>query len=178
MQKGFATLEMILAVMIFALLAGAALPNAVRVLEKVSLDYETKRLYSELRFAQALSRDSNVETVPMGGNFVMESSPKATVMINSSARPNSWKIFLSKESNEKILREQHYLRNGEKIFLADEFGNEDENMKKISFDSAGHSKGMNDKSVSGTWTLTTRSGQDKSSIIFDSVGRILQGRDK
>ena len=166
MQKGFATLEIIFAVMIFALLAGAALPNATRVLEISSLDYETKRLYSELRFAQALSRDSKVETVPMG-EIEFESKPGVTVMINSlnsSIRPDNWKIFCDKDFDDKILREQHYLRYGEKFSFKG-------NLQKISFDSAGHHH------TKGTLTLTTRSGRDKSSIVFDSVGRILVGRD-
>ncbi|MBR3499149.1 MAG: GspH/FimT family pseudopilin [Selenomonadaceae bacterium] len=173
MQKGFATLEIIFAVMIFALLAGAALPNATRVLEISSLDYETKRLYSELRFAQALSRDSKVETAPMGGKFEFESKPGVTVMINSlnsSIRPDNWKIFRDKDFDDKILREQHYLRNGEKFSFKG-------NLQKISFDSAGKPKGMNDAAADGTLTLTTRSGRDKSIIVFNSVGRILVGRD-
>ena len=173
MQKGFATLEIIFAVMIFALLAGAALPNAIRVLEISSLDYETKRLYSELRFAQALSRGSNVETVPMG-EIEFESKPGVTVMINSlnsSIRPDNWKIFRDKDFDDKILREQHYLRYGEKFSFTRD------TLKKISFDSAGHPTDMNNAAADGTLTLTTRSGRDKSSIVFDSVGRILVGRD-
>lgn len=168
MQKGFATLEIIFAVMIFALLAGAALPNATRVLEISSLDYETKRLYSELRFAQALSRGSKVETAPMGKNFEFESKPGVTVMINSSnssIRPDSWKIFRDKNFDDKILREQHYLWYGEKFSFTRE------TLRKISFDSAGK------HDADGTLTLTTRSGRDKSKIVFDSVGRILVGRD-
>ena len=170
MQKGFATLEIIFAVMIFALLAGAALPNAIRVLEISSLDYETKRLYSELRFAQALSRGSKVETAPMGGKFETDPSPGATMTINYSTHPNSWQVRLGQNDYDLLLREQHYLRYGEKFSFKG-------NLRKISFDSAGHPKGENQKSVSGTLTLTTRSGRDKSSIVFDSVGRILVGRD-
>ena len=168
MQKGFATLEIIFAVMIVALLAGAALPNALRVLEKASLNYETKRLYSELRFAQALSRDTSVETNFMGINFEMKTSPGVTVMINSlnsSIRPDSWKIFRDKNSDDKILREQHYLRYGE------QFSFTNDNLQKISFDSTGK------HDADGTLTLTTRSGRDESNIVFNSVGRILVGRD-
>lgn len=168
MQKGFATLEIIFAVMIFALLAGAALPNATRVLEISSLDYETKRLYSELRFAQALSRGSKVETAPMGGNFVIDPSPAATVTINSldsSIRPDSWQVRLGNTDLDPLLREQHYLRYGEKFSFKG-------NLRKISFDSAGKHDANG-----GTLTLTTKSGRDKSNIVFDTVGRILVGRD-
>ena len=171
MQKGFATLEIIFAVMIFALLAGAALPNATRVLEISSLDYETKRLYSELRFAQALSRGSKVETAPMGGKFEIDPSPGVTVTINSSSiRPDSWQVRLGQNDYDPLLREQHYLHYGEKFSFKG-------NLRKISFDSAGHPKDMNNAAASGTLTLTTRSRRDKSNIIFDSVGRILVGRD-
>ena len=165
MQKGFATLEIIFAVMIFALLAGAALPNATRVLEISSLDYETKRLYSELRFAQAISRGSNVDTAPMGGKFEIDPSPGVTVTINSSSiRPDSWQVRLGQNDYDPLLREQHYLHYGEKFSFKG-------NLRKISFDSAGHHH------KKGTLTLTTRSRRDKSSIVFDSVGRILVGRD-
>lgn len=166
MQKGFATLEIIFAVMIFALLAGAALPNAIRVLEISSLDYETKRLYSELRFAQALSRGSKVETVFMGGDFGIDPLPGVTVTINSSSiRLDSWQVRLGNTDLDPLLREQHYLRYGEKFSFKG-------NLRKISFDSAGKHDANG-----GTLTLTTRSGRDKSNIVFDSVGRILVGRD-
>ena len=171
MQKGFATLEIIFAVMIFALLAGAALPNATRVLEISSLDYETKRLYSELRFAQALSRGSNVETAPMGGNFKMKTSPGATVTINYSTRPNSWQVQRGSTSSSPLLHEQHYLRYGETFSFTND------NLRKISFDSTGKPKDMSDAAADGTLTLTTRSGRDKSNIVFNTVGRILVGRD-
>lgn len=170
MQKGFATLEIILSVLIVALLAGAALPNALRVLEKVSLDYETKRLYSELRFAQALSRDSNVETKFMGGNFKMHTSPGATVTIDYSTRPNSWQARLgTDEFSGSLLREVHVLRHGEIFSLTND------SLKKISFDSTGQPKNENDKNADGTLTLTSRTGKYKSKIIFNSVGRILVG---
>ena len=169
MQKGFATLEIILTVLIVALLAGAALPNALRVLEKVSLDYETKRLYSELRFAQALSRDSNVETKFMGGNFKMHTSPGATVTIDYSNRPNSWQARLGTKSSDPLLREVHPLRHGEIFSLTND------SLKKISFDSTGQPKNENDKNADGTLTLTSRTGKYKSKIIFNSVGRILVG---
>ena len=167
MQKGFATLEIIFAVMIFALLAGAALPNVTRVLEKSSLDYETKRLYSELRFAQALSRGTSIEKddIMVGGFGKMPPSPGATVTIESSIRSDSWQVRLGSTELDPLLREHHVLRNGEK------FSFNNYNLRKISFDSTGK------PDANGTLTLTTRSGRDKSSIVFDSVGRILVGRD-
>lgn len=173
MQKGFATLEIILSVLIVALLAGAALPNAVRVLEKVSLDYETKRLYSELRFAQALSRDSAIEKddvmVATAGYGKINPSPGATVTIDYSNRPNSWQVRLGTKSSDPLLREVHPLRHGEIFSLTND------SLKKISFDSTGQPKNENDKNADGTLTLTSRTGKYKSKIIFNSVGRILVG---
>lgn len=167
MQKGFATLEIIFAVMIVALLAGAALPNALRVLEKASLNYETKKLYSELRFAQALSRGTSVEKDNVIVGNTIDPLPGATVTINSlnsSIRPDSWQVRLGQNDYDPLLREQHYLRYGEKFSFKG-------NLRKISFDSAGK------HDADGTLTLTTRSRRDKSNIIFDTVGRILVGRD-
>ena len=169
MQKGFASLEIILTVLIVALLAGAALPNALRVLEKVSLDYETKRLYSELRFAQALSRDSNVETKFMGGNFEMETSPGVTVTIDYSNHPNSWQARLGTKSSDPLLREVHVLRHGETFASYDKNNYINFSLNKITFDSTGK------HDLNGTWQLTSRTGKYKSKIIFDTVGRILVG---
>ncbi|MBQ6132327.1 MAG: type II secretion system protein [Selenomonadaceae bacterium] len=39
MQKGFATLEIILFTLIIAVLATATLPNAARIIDRVALDY-------------------------------------------------------------------------------------------------------------------------------------------
>ena len=175
MQKGFATLEFILTVMIFALLAGAALPNAIRVLEKVSIDYEVKSLYSELRFAQALSRGSVVEEndvfVGNSGYGQLEPSPGAVVTIDYSNDPHSWQVRLGTESSAPLLRETHLLRGGETFAVYNEDDYIDFSLNKTTFDSTGK------PSLNGTWQLTSRSGRYKSDIIFDSVGRILVGTD-
>ena len=56
MQKGFATLEIIFAVLIISLLASATIPNAARIVDRVALDYETKKIYTDLRFLQSFDR--------------------------------------------------------------------------------------------------------------------------
>ena len=66
MQKGFATLEIIFAVMIIAVLMTCAIPNAVRMIDRAALDYETKRLYSELHFLQAVNRVERVNNKGTG----------------------------------------------------------------------------------------------------------------
>ncbi len=60
MQKGFATLELVIVTMIIVILIGATVPNAVRLLNKVALDFETKRLYTDLRAVQAFDRMTNM----------------------------------------------------------------------------------------------------------------------
>lgn len=60
MQKGIATLEIILVVLIIAILTTTTLPNIANILDKVTLDYETKRLYTNMRFLQSFDRMANM----------------------------------------------------------------------------------------------------------------------
>ena len=60
MQRGIATFEVILAALIIAFLASVAVPNVTRVVDRVALDYETKRLYTDLRALQAFDRMTNM----------------------------------------------------------------------------------------------------------------------
>ena len=92
MQRGIATLEVVIAVMIIAVLAKVAVPNAARVIDTVALDYEIKRLYSDLRLVQSMDR-------------ISDSDDKPTLIIDKDK--NFYQI-----SN----REPHYLRNGVKIY--------------------------------------------------------------
>ena len=61
MQKGIATLEIILVVLIIAILTTTTLPNINRILDRVSLDYETKRFYTRLRFLQSFDRSTDMK---------------------------------------------------------------------------------------------------------------------
>ena len=56
MQKGLATLEIIFATLIITILMSATIPNVIRVIDKVALDYEAKKLYTDLRFLQSFDR--------------------------------------------------------------------------------------------------------------------------
>ena len=69
MQKGFATLEIILLTLIIAVLATVTIPNAARVIDRVTLDYETKRLYTDLRFLQSLDRMLNMRAAHLSSNL-------------------------------------------------------------------------------------------------------------
>ena len=56
MHKGLATLEIIFAMLIIAILATCAVPNAARILDRATLDYETKKFYTDMRAVQSFDR--------------------------------------------------------------------------------------------------------------------------
>lgn len=164
MQKGFATLEIIFAVFIIAVLMSCAIPNAARMIDTVALDYETKRLYSELRFLQSLNHSGKFNTSGMGRND-FGTNDSANVLQISKAT-NSYQIL---RGDNIPLREAHYMRNIKKI----EFGG---NVSSpLQFDDTGRATNKDNGTLDGTITLTSRFGKT-SKIIFDSVGRIRGGR--
>lgn len=57
-QRGFATLEMILVILIIAVLSAVALPKAARMVDAVRLDYEMKIFLSTLDFAKSLNKNA------------------------------------------------------------------------------------------------------------------------
>lgn len=150
MQRGFATFEVILAALIVALLAGVTVPNAVRVVDKVALDYETKRLYTYLRAVQAFDRMTNMKDGHFGKN-IADDSIRMTITVAGYA--------IEKNSNSTIYT-QHLFSNG---VTADK-------SKTIRFDDMGKVTPAD----SDTLRLTARYG--RSSIVFDSVGRFRGGR--
>ena len=151
MQKGIATLEIILAIMIIGVLMKFAVPKAAQIIDAVALDYETKRLYSELRFVQAMGSSKGI----VDG---------AHPVLNINRTENYYQVFKDAE-RQKPIREPHYFSNGVTIKL--ENGND--KTITINFDSEGKAK-INTKS-SDTLTLTSRRGKNKY-IVIDSVGRI------
>ena len=152
MQKGFATLELVLVMLIIVVLAGAAIPNAVRVLDRVALDYETKRLYTDLRALQAYDRmtnmrDSHFYTAGDDESFVLNvSAGKYVVETNATGEIHS----------------AHYFSNGVTA---------DKNMA-IKFDDMGKVS----SAISDRLHLNSRFGK-RTAIIFDSVGRFRGERD-
>ena len=58
-QGGFATIEIILVVMIISLLATVALPNMARMVDVAQVDYEMKILLSTLDFTKSLNKNSH-----------------------------------------------------------------------------------------------------------------------
>ena len=156
MQRGFATLEIILAIMIIALLMTAALPNAVRMVDSAALDYETKRFYSELRFLQAIDRSGTLNNSGTDNKaFDVDAAPHMQIA------PENFSYQILRDNVP--LREVHYMQNIKGI---DFKGNVSKN---FSFNTGGES------SLNGKIILTSRLGK-KSAIVFDSVGRIRGGR--
>lgn len=155
MQKGFATLEIILFTLIIAVLATVALPNAARVMDRVALDYETKKLYTDLRFLQSLERMNNMEVI----NFY---DPIDNNPINLLIYPEQ---YLFKRNSPSKVYAEHYFSSG---VTASKDGTE---VWKIQFDDAGRIS----PSISKSLKLTSRFNKT-SYIVFDSVGRFRGGR--
>lgn len=159
MQRGMVTLEIVFAITIIAVLIKSAVPNADRIIDTVALDYETKQLYSELRFVEELSRSSQISYEGTGGvNFLDTGNEIITLNINRGE--NCYRVL----RGTKPLRETHYFSHGVTVKL--ESGTDV--IIKINFDSDGKAAINNKKS--DTLTLTSRLGK-KRYIRFDSVGR-------
>ena len=158
MQKGFASLELIFAVLIISILATVAVPKAANFVDRAALDYEQKRLYSELQFVRTLNRTDTVQSTGM--NMTSFFSSKITVnqpaLLEIDCDSDSYRIL----REEKPIRQEHYFSNGVK------FSDETDIPPRIYFNTAGYSY------VTGTSiVLTSRRGYT-AKIVFDSVGRI------
>ena len=155
MQKGFATIEIVFATL--------TIPNVSRIIDRATLDYETKCLYSELRYLQAISRSEKLNLSGLGINNSNFTSPLPPYM-NFIPEKLSYQI---KRGNNEPLRPPHYMR-------VVKFST---SIEKIFFDSAGRAfNGSTNKTLSTTITLTSRYGKS-STIVFDSVGRLRGGRE-
>ena len=151
-QKGFATFEAILAVIIISVLAFIAVPKIDRVIDKIALDYEMKRLCSEIEFASSLNRSAGFDS-EIFYKKINDNQNEITLEIDD--KNNSWRLT----RNKKPLRDSHYLFAGIKIFC------NSDSVKNIKFDSYGVYQGG-----SGRITLTSRHGE-QAEIVFDTVGR-------
>ena len=175
MQKGFATLEIIFVIMIIAILATTTIPSAARIIDRVSLDYETKRLYTELRFVQEINRSTRIYFTAMGKGFALPSSPEATLTINMpKSGVHNWQVFRNVNANGNPVREPHYLPKNIKISFRNAL------KANISFDTKGKFKieAFNENSNGETtFVLTSRHGNG-AKIVFNRVGRFLGGLEK
>lgn len=167
MQRGFATIEIILVTLIIAVLVKVAVPKAAQLIDAVALDYENKRFYSESRYVQAMGRSTKLSITGVGNtNIVSATGTQPTLHIDTTK--NYYRVFRN-AGTDKPLREPHYLSNGMTIKL--ESGTDA--TIQINFDSDGKAIIRNDSNTlnSATLTLTSRLGKKKY-IVFNSVGRI------
>lgn len=154
MQKGITTLEVVLAALIIALLMKVAIPNATRLIDRAALDYETKRLYSELRFLQTVNRSAKFDATGTGSSGVGD-----VLSIKFTTEPPSYQVVRGLGYTGKPVREVHYLSYGVKFSSPS---------SSVHFDSQGKAS-----ITSNHITLISRLNQTKK-ISFDSVGR-MQG---
>ena len=157
MQKGLATLEIICAIIIIGVLVKVAVPNAAQILDTAALDYETKKLYSELRFVQEMNRSSTV--VSTGTGRTEQSGDY--IILTIKRNENSYLV----SRGTKSLREPHQLSYGVTVKLE----SSNDAIITIYFKSNGHADINGDNK--GKIILTSRRGK-KRKIIFDNVGRI------
>ena len=160
MQKGIATLEIILAIMIIGVLMKFAVPKAAQLIDAAALDYETKRFYSELRFVQTMGKST-------------PNSPDNTSapILFIDCTENYYQVFKSTSNDiTQAIREPHYSSHGVTIRLKD---HETAKNITVNFDSEGkaHIKYESFSLNSGSLKLTSRLGKNKY-IVIDSVGRI------
>ena len=156
---GFATLEIILVTAIIGILATIAVPKMIRSLDKVTLNYEMKHLYSELNFARSLSKTACFKP----SIFINEIS-NANNDVRITVNKNGYYELFRNVNNVKHSMRKHYLPSGFQITR----NNLD---ATITFDNYGSAKNLGSQSVaSGHYTLNSKLN-DKAYIIFDSVGR-------
>lgn len=150
MQKGFATLEIFLVIMIIAILATTTIPSAARIIDRVSLDYETKRLYTDLRFIQSFDRMAYMQDSHFKTNYDEK--------VNFVIAPDRY-VF-EKNSDGKIYTE-NYFSKGVTASL-----NKDKEVWQIIFDDMDRIN----PAKSDTLTLSSKFGSQKY-FKFDTVGR-------
>lgn len=162
MQKGFASLEIILVVMIITILATVAVPNAIRIVDRAAVRYEQKRLYSELQFVRTLNRNANVYSTGMNG--------KASFLSSASSAGNIIELEINRGTNTyRILRDGDEIREPHKLSNGVTLSYETNVPDKIWFDASGYLKSSGSNSI--TIVLISRRGY-KSKMVLDNVGRI------
>ena len=152
MQKGIATLEIIMVIFIVAVLISCAVPNAVRVLDRVALDYETKRLYTELRFLQSHERMT----------FMRDSHFTEAENFQNKLTVYPERYVVEKKDAVGFYYE-HYFSNGVTVSKT----------KTINFDDMGRIA----PAASDTLIIKSRLGKELY-FAFDTVGRFRGSRTK
>lgn len=148
-EKGFATLEIILVMLIISALAGVILPKMAKIVDVATLDYEVKKFRSEFLFARSLSRSASYEP-----SIFLPSPISKGNQITFKTEGTNYRI----EQSGNLIREKNFLPTGFKISLKGNVGN-------ISFNSRGKS------GQTGTYIFTSSLGK-KRNLVLDSVGRL------
>ena len=163
MQKGIATLEIIFIMLITSFLASVTIPQTVKVIDEVALDYETKKFYTDLKFLQAFDRMTNMKDTHFGTN-----DEKSVMSLEIPNEKTSY-IITNRNSLKGNYRE-HPLP---KDFSFDYEGTDD--FSYIKFDDMGKPNNSNRNALSGH--IRILSPFDKNFfIVFDSVGRVRGSR--
>ena len=155
-QNGFATLEIILIMLIISVLVGVAVPKMSRMMDIAQLNYETKKFVSDFYFAKSLSKSSKFEpeifsSVPFtNGDGIIFSVANRSYQIKRSNFP---------------VTEIHYLPKKFQITAPS-------NLKTVTF---GNGKTLS--SSSGTYIFKSPLGLSNS-LKLDSVGRLHAERNK
>ena len=138
-------MELVIVAMIIAILMSAAIPNAVRILDRITLDFETKRLYTDLRAVQAFDRMTGMNDSHFKTNA--DESVRLSILTDK---------YVIEKNALSVIYATHYFSSG---VTADR-------TKIIKFDDMGKIT----PATSETLSLTSRLGV-KTAIAFDSVGR-------
>ena len=147
-QRGFITLEIILVTVVVSILIAAAVPKISKMLEKIALDYEIKRFYSEVRFMQTSSRLTGFDR----RNFSMGTGTDTNITMNILKYGKNSYYYLSR--GEYNIRETHFLSGGINFGKSESF----------------YFKPSNLPSLTGHITFGSPSA-GKVNVYFDSVGR-------
>ncbi len=163
-QRGLAALEIILATAIIAILATVTVPKMARVLDKISLNYEMKRLYSTLHFTRSVDKLTKYN-VSIFTNVFDTGAGRVRLHIQKTN-------YLIKHENNSLTDfiDKHFWASGFQFSYPAA-------LKIIAFDSQGKGLNANNGAADGTITLTSRFG-DKAYITVNSVGRIRGSYEK
>ena len=154
-------LEVVLVIFIVGVLVSCAVPNAMRVLDRVSRDYETKRFYTELRFLQSHER----MTFMRDSHFDNVRDHRESFQNKLTVYPEGYIIQKIDGDN---LHPDYYFKNG--VTASKKNANE---VWEFTFDEAGRIS----PAVSNHLTITSRQGKELY-FVFDTVGRFRASRIK
>ncbi len=160
-QQGLAALEVVIVAAIVAIFATIAVPKMARIMDAVQLSYETKRLYSEINFANSFHNLTNFYPGIFNDSIIPDDS--RAIKLTTSVKSNKYSLSRTSTSFDTKIRDDHFLEGGIKI------SHNVDKMKSIIFTPNGPQYAVGG-AVSGRFILTSKFG--KRSIRIDSVGRV------